>query len=78
MIVFVMFILIMIIAQFGNQKMRILRRERRDVSIKIDRNFIRVIMSKFDILQNSRVKREVKKIKDFSDQLIFRDRKESK
>ncbi len=78
LIVFVMFILIMIIAQFGNQKMRILRRERRDVSIKIDRNFIRVIMSKFDILQNSRVKREVKKIKDFSDQLIFRDRKESK
>ncbi|MEI6773969.1 MAG: hypothetical protein WCL18_04080 [bacterium] len=58
--------------------MKLLRRERRDIVIKIDRNFIRVIMSKFEILQNSRAAKEIKKIKDFSDQLMGRDRKESK
>jgi len=77
-IVLIVFIIMMTIARLGNQRMKLLRRERRDIVIKIDRNFIRVIMSKFEILQNSRAAKEIKKIKDFSDQLMGRDRKESK
>ena len=66
------------IARLGNQRMKILRRERRDILIKVDRNFIRVIMSKFEILQNSRLIKEVEKISGLADQLITQDRKESK
>lgn len=77
-IVLAVFIIMITIARAGNQHMKILRRERRDIMIKIDRNFIRLIMSKFEILQNSRVAKEVHKIIDFSNQLMFRDKKESK
>ena len=77
-IVLAVFIIMITIARAGNQRMKMLRRERRDIVIKIDRNFIRLIMSKFEILQNSRVAQEVHKIMDFSNQLMFRDTKESK
>lgn len=78
MIVLGVFIIMLTIARRGNQHMKLLRKERRDMIIKIDRNFIRVIMSKFEILQNSRVGREINNIMNFSNQLMGRDRRESK
>lgn len=58
--------------------MRILRNFRRDVYIKADRFLVKTIMSKFEILQNNKVLKELKTLYDFFHQLIYRDKKESK
>lgn len=56
------------------KKVRILRR---DVFVQADRFIVKVIMSKFEILQNNKIVKELKKTKDFFMKLIFRDKKES-
>jgi hypothetical protein len=78
LIVIGVFVIILTIAWNGNKRMRGIRKERRDVMIKIDRNVIRFIMSKFEILQNSKIAKELKKILDFANEAIKRDKKESK
>jgi hypothetical protein len=53
------------------------RKQRRDVYIQTDRFLVKVIMSKFEILQNNKIIKELKRIKDFFWELLHRDRKES-
>ena len=77
-IVLSVFIIMMIIARFGNQRMRHIRNWRREIFIRADRRMIRLIMSKFEILQNNKIVKELKIIsKSFGD-LIWRDIKESR
>jgi hypothetical protein len=65
-------------ARRGNQRMRKTRNQRRDVYIQTDRFLIKVIMSKFEILQNNKIIQELKKTRDFFWKLIYRDKEESK
>lgn len=75
---FILFIVIILLARRWNKKMKPTRDNRRDVFIKTDRFIIKLIMSKFEILQNNKVVKELKKTKDFFYELIWRDIKESK
>ncbi len=76
-IILMIFIIMIIFARRGNKKMRILRNSRRDVYIKADRFLIKTIMSKFEILQNNKIIKELKTLRDFFHELIYRDKKES-
>ena len=77
-IVLLVFILMIIFAWRGNQRLRKIRASRRDVVIQADRSIIKIIMSKFEILQNNKIIKELNKIKEFFINLISRDIKISK
>lgn len=77
-IVVLVFIIMIFFARRGNQLMKKIRKERRDVFIQTDRFIVKMIMSKFEILQNNKVIKELKKLRKFSIDIIRRDRKESK
>ena len=49
------FIIMMIFARYGNQRMRKIRNQRRDIYVQTDRFMIKIIMSKFEILQNNKI-----------------------
>gem|GEM_PF-3293683 len=72
------FIFMIVFARRGNKKMKPIRNLRRDVYIKADRFLVKTIMSKFEILQNNKIMKELKTLYDFFHQLIYRDKKESK
>lgn len=72
------FILVIIISIIGNKHFKEVRENKRDIWIKLNRTLVRIIMSKFEILQNNKIAREIKHIKDFMNQIIFRNKKESK
>lgn len=66
------------ISRWGNIRMKSIRKAKRDVSIQMDRSMIRIIMSKFEILQNTKIVKEITTISDQIKQLIHRDVEESK
>ena len=72
------FIIMTIFARRGNKLMRNIRNDRREVFIQADRFIVRLIMSKFEILQNNKIFKELNHIKDFFYKLIYRDKRESK
>jgi len=77
-IIFFVFIVMMLLAWIWNQRMRHIRNWRREVFIRADRTVVRLIMSKFEILQNNKIIKEIKVIsKSFTD-LIGWDIKESR
>ncbi len=76
-IVTMIFIFMMGFARRGNKLMRGLRNSRRDVFIQTDRFIVKIIMSKFEILQNTKIIKELKIIKDSFMKLMYRDKKES-
>lgn len=76
-IILIVFIIMILFARRGNKKMKKVRILRRDVFVQADRFIVKVIMSKFEILQNNKIVKELKKTKDFFMKLIFRDKKES-
>jgi len=76
-IILIVFIFMIIFARRGNNKMKKIRSSRRDIFVQADRFIVKVIMSKFEILQNNKIIKELKMTKDFFTKLIFRDRKES-
>ncbi len=76
-LVIAIFIIMIIFAWYGNQRMKKIRNQRRDVYVQTDRFMIKIIMSKFEILQNNKIIKELKKTKDFFMQLVYRDKKES-
>jgi len=76
-VILIVFIFMILFARRGNKKMRKIRTQRRDIFVQADRFIVKVIMSKFEILQNNKIIKELKKTKDFFMKLIFRDRKES-
>lgn len=78
LIVLAIFIVMMSFARRWNKRMRSIRKDRREVYIQTDRSIVRLIMSKFEILQNNKIIKEIAHIKDFIMKLIYRDRKESK
>lgn len=61
----VIFIASFIFIQFANKKLAKYRKERRDLSTELDRNTTRMIMSKFEILQNNKLGYESDKIDSF-------------
>jgi len=77
-IVVLIFAIMIMFAWIGNKRMKSIRNQRRDVYIQADRFLVKVIMSKFEILQNNKIIQEIKKLKSFFAQLIHRDIKESK
>ncbi|MFZ2150500.1 MAG: ABC transporter ATP-binding protein/permease [Candidatus Absconditicoccaceae bacterium] len=77
-IVLAVFIMMLIIARIGNKRMKNIRDGRRELFIQADRTIVRLIMSKFEILQNNKIIKELKIIsKSFLD-LMGWDVKESK
>ena len=50
------------IAQYGNDKMIPLRKEMREYFTEADKNIIRLIMSKFEVISNNRITSEVNKL----------------
>jgi ABC-type multidrug transport system fused ATPase/permease subunit len=77
-IIILLFIIIIFFARRGNKRMKPIRDSRREVYIQTDRFIIKVIMSKFEILQNNKIIKELKKARNFFYELIWRDIKESK
>ncbi len=78
LLILAVFIIMMVIARFGNKRMKHIRDWRREIFIRADRTIVRLIMSKFEILQNNKIVKEIKVIsKSFLD-LIWRDIRESK
>jgi hypothetical protein len=67
----------LIFARRGNKRMRKMRYQRRDVMIETDRSIIKIIMSKFEILQNNKIVKELQNIKELFSKVIYRDKKES-
>ncbi|MEI6672573.1 MAG: hypothetical protein WCL02_04420 [bacterium] len=67
-----------IFARRGNKRLKKIRANRRDVVIQADRSVVKIIMSKFEILQSNKIIKELKKIYDFFMKMIFWDRKQSK
>lgn len=72
------FIIVIIVSIIGNKRFKEVRENKRDIGIKMSRSLIRIIMSKFEVLQNSKITQEIYIIKDFIKKIIFRDKKESK
>lgn len=64
LIVFILIILIFIITIFVQKANKIYRLNRRESNIEITKNIVNVIISKFEILQNHKIKNETKKISD--------------
>ncbi|MCX6824007.1 MAG: ABC transporter ATP-binding protein [candidate division SR1 bacterium] len=77
LIVITVFVIMIIFARFGNGRLRKIRRDRRELSIQYDRSLVRMIMSKFEILQNSKIIKELARIGDIFSRIIILDRKES-
>ncbi len=77
-IVLLVFIVMIFFARRGNKRIRKTRKERREIWIQVDRSTIRLIMSKFEILQNNKIIKELIHIKDLITKMIYLDVKESK
>lgn len=77
-VVLLVFIFMIIFARRGNKRLKKIRANRRDVVIQADRSVVKIIMSKFEILQSNKIIKELKKIYDFFMKMIFWDRKQSK
>lgn len=67
-----------IFIQFANKKLALLRKERREVYTEQDRNTTRLIMSKFEVLQNNKFPYEKGKIASFYEMLFTLWKRESK
>jgi len=78
LIVIAAFIIMIVFARFGNNRLRKIRKNRREIAIQFDRSLVRMIMSKFEILQNSKIIKELAWIWDLFSRIIVLDRKESK
>lgn len=76
-IVAIVLTLMMTIARFWNKRLSNIRKNRRDLYIQTDRSIIRLIMSKFEVLQNNKITKEINTIGDFFSKIIHRDKKES-
>ncbi len=63
--------------QYANKQLAFLRKERRDVYTEQDRNTTRLIMSKFEVLQNNKFPYEKSKISSFYEMLFGLWKKES-
>ncbi|AHB41590.1 hypothetical protein P148_SR1C00001G0801 [candidate division SR1 bacterium RAAC1_SR1_1] len=72
------FIIVIIISVIGNKLFKEVRENKRDISIKMNRSLIKIIMSKFEVLQNNKISKEIQTITNFIKKIIFRDKKESK
>lgn len=78
LIIFCVFICMMTIAWQGNKRMKNIRSWRREIVVKTDRTIIRLIMSKFEILQNNKIIHEITWVANYFLELVWRDIKESK
>lgn len=78
LIVIAVFIIMIVFARFGNSRLRKIRKNRREIAIQFDRSLVRMIMSKFEILQNSKIIKELARIWDLFSRIIVLDVKESK
>lgn len=63
--------------QFANKQLAVLRKERRDIYTEQDRNTTRLVMSKFEVLQNNKFPYEKGKIAAFYDMLYTLRKRES-
>jgi hypothetical protein len=67
-----------IFAWIGNKRLDKIRKNRRELFIQTDRSIVRLIMSKFEILQNSKITKELHMISEYFSNIIYWDKKESK
>jgi ATP-binding cassette, subfamily B, bacterial len=72
------FIIVIVVSIIWNKRFKEVRENKRDIGIKMNRSIVRIIMSKFEVLQNNKITKEIHIIKDFIKKIIFRDKKESK
>lgn len=76
-LVLFVFIISFVIAQYGNKKMIPLRKEMRDFFTQADKDIVRLIMSKFEVLANGRIWFELKKLDVIFDNILVRRYRES-
>lgn len=62
LIFFILYIFFFIIASFFNKKVRNLRKERSQNKIIYTKNFVKVLMSKYEILQTNKIENELKNL----------------
>ncbi len=78
LIVVMVFAIMILLAWWWNKRTRYIRKERRDIVVQYDRSLVRLIMSKFEVLQNDKIEKELGLISDFFSRIIYWDKKESK
>lgn len=78
LMVVIVFIIMVLFAWFGNKRLDKIRKNRREIFIQTDRSIVRLIMSKFEILQNSKIAKELHMISEYFSNIIYWDKKESK
>ena len=65
------------VSQYGNKKMINLRKDIRDYFTQVDKDIIRLIMSKFEVIQNKKSSHELNKLSGWFDHITERKYKES-
>ena len=69
-VVVALFSLSFFIAQWGNKKLAPIRKEVRDLYVQTDRDIVKCIMSKHEILQNDKIDTELSHINDMFEQIL--------
>ena len=72
------FIIIASVTRFINQKTLTERAKRREYQTLFTKQMVKMIMSKFEVLQNNKIRKEVDSISDAFMKIIGRDIKESR
>lgn len=75
-LIFWIFLLMLLIIVYGNNLSLKYRKLRKDAGVEYDRNIIKIIMSKFEVLQNNRFKSEDEKLKKWINQILSHKLKE--
>lgn len=70
LITLILFIISFLIAQWGNKKLAPVRKEVRDLYVKTDKEYVRNIMSKHEVLQNNKIIYEITGIKKLFQQIL--------
>ncbi|HMT00884.1 MAG TPA: ABC transporter ATP-binding protein [Candidatus Absconditabacterales bacterium] len=78
LIVLLFFGLSFSISYYGNDKLKGVRRQRREYTTLADSHIVRLIMSKFEVLQNQKILFELKQVVGIFDKILGYSREESK
>jgi hypothetical protein len=70
-VVFILFVLIFVLTYIFQKKAKVHRLKRREINISITSRFVKILMAKFEILQNDKIDNELKYIKTNLDKNVL-------
>ncbi|MDD2486854.1 MAG: ABC transporter ATP-binding protein [Candidatus Gracilibacteria bacterium] len=75
-LILVIFLLLFIFITYGNNASLKYRKLRKNEGVEFDKNFLKIIMSKFEILQNSKIRKEEERLLNISKNVVYYRTKE--